>query len=298
VTFDLSPATVAGLVAAGLDADDVVAVIDRAVSEDLGTVGDLTSQATIAPDAQLSTHYVTRSAGTAAGLPVLAAVVDRCLGPVGNLRAVVEDGRRLVAGDIIAELVGPARGVLAIERTSLNLLGHLSGIATVTSAWVDAVAGTAAEVRDTRKTTPGLRDLEKYAVRCGGGVNHRRGLDDAVLIKDNHVVAAGGVGAALDRVNALHPGGTLVIQVEVDDLVQLDEALDHEADQVLLDNFTESDLIKAVAIARERHPGIILEASGGLQLANAHRIAATGVDYLAVGALTHSAPSLDIGLDS
>jgi nicotinate-nucleotide pyrophosphorylase (carboxylating) len=164
--------------------------------------------------------------------------------------------------------------------------------------WVGAVGSTSARIRDTRKTTPGLRDLEKYAVRCGGGVNHRRGLDDAVLIKDNHVASAGGVGAALDRVRAAYPEGGMLVQVEVDDLAQLDEALDHGAAQILLDNFTEADLVTAVGRVRERAPGVMLEASGGLRLDRADQVARTGVDYLAVGALTHSARSLDIGLDS
>jgi nicotinate-nucleotide pyrophosphorylase (carboxylating) len=293
----LRATTRAALVAAGLDADDVVRVIRRAAEEDLGVAGDVTSAATVGDEVVLSARYVTREPGTAAGLPVLAAVVDACLGPVATVRAAIQDGQRLAAGDVLAEISGPALGVLSIERVSLNLLGHLSGIATVTRAWVDAVAATSARIRDTRKTTPGLRDLEKYAVRCGGGVNHRRGLDDAVLIKDNHVAAAGGVGAALDRVFSAYPGGGMVVQVEVDDLAQLDEALDHGATQILLDNFTGADLVAAVARVRERAPGVLLEASGGLTLDRADAVARTGVDFLAVGALTHSAPTLDIGLD-
>jgi nicotinate-nucleotide pyrophosphorylase (carboxylating) len=294
----LSSHTRDAVVEAGLDPDDLVRVIDRAAAEDLGEAGDVTSAATVAVDAAVSARYRVREAGTIAGLPVLAAAVDRCLGPTASLRVMAHDGDRLGAGDVIAEIDGPARGVLCIERLSLNLLGHLSGIATATSSWVDAVASTTAKIRDTRKTTPGLRDLEKYAVRCGGGVNHRRGLDDAVLIKDNHVAAAGGVGAALDRVRAVYPDtGSMLIQVEVDDLAQLDEALDHGARQVLLDNFTEADLVEAVALVRHRAPGVWLEASGGLRLDRAAQVARTGVDFLAVGALTHSAPSLDIGLD-
>jgi nicotinate-nucleotide pyrophosphorylase (carboxylating) len=266
--------------------------------EDLGEIGDVTSAATISDDAVISARYVSRGAGVVAGLPVLAAVVDTCLGATTTLRLLNKDGERLAAGDVLAEIVGPARGVLAIERLSLNLLGHLSGVATLTRAWVDAVSMTSARIRDTRKTTPGLRDLEKYAVRCGGGVNHRRGLDDAVLIKDNHVASAGGVGAALDRVRAAYPDGNLVVQVEVDDATQLEEALEHGATQILLDNFTEADMVSAVARVRERAPGVMLEASGGLRLDRAERVARTGVDYLAVGALTHSARSLDIGLDA
>jgi nicotinate-nucleotide pyrophosphorylase (carboxylating) len=295
--FALSTATIDGLAAAGLVAADLLDVIDRALVEDLGERGDVTSAATVAADADLRVQYVARSPGTVAGLPVLVAVVEHALGPVASVRPRVADGDRLRPGEVIAELEGPARGVLAVERLTLNLLGHLSGIATATAEWVDAVASTDARIRDTRKTTPGLRDLEKYAVRCGGGVNHRRGLDDAVLIKDNHVAAAGGVGAALDRVAEAHPAGSIVVQVEVDDLDQLDEALEHGATQILLDNFSEADTVTAVARVRERAPGVLLEASGGLQVDRAARIARTGVDFLAVGALTHSSPSLDIGLD-
>jgi nicotinate-nucleotide pyrophosphorylase (carboxylating) len=285
------------LLAAGLDPVDVLRLIDQAMAEDLGDSGDLTSAATVPPDATLTVRYVSRAAGTAAGLPVLAAMVAHCLGPDAALTLLVDDGATLRPGDALAELTGAARGVLAVERTSLNLLGHLSGIATATRAWVDAVAGTSARIRDTRKTTPGLRDLEKYAVRCGGGVNHRRGLFDAVLIKDNHVAAAGGVGAALDRVHAAHPAGDLVVQVEVDNVAQLDEALDHGATQILLDNFAIDELSAAVGRIRDRSPDVVVEASGGLSLDSAAAVAATGVDYLAVGALTHSARSLDIGLD-
>jgi nicotinate-nucleotide pyrophosphorylase (carboxylating) len=297
-THPMRSATRDALAAAGLDADDVLRVIRRAVEEDLGVVGDVTSAATIGDDAVISARYVARDAGTVAGLPVLAAVVETCLGRTATLRLLKNDGDRLAAGDALAEITGPARGVLALERLSLNLLGHLSGVATLTRAWVDAVASTSARIRDTRKTTPGLRDLEKYAVRCGGGVNHRRGLDDAVLIKDNHVAAAGGVGAALDRVHAAYPDGGMVVQVEVDDRGQLDEALDHGATQILLDNFIEADMVSAVARVRERASGVMLEASGGLRLDRAEQVARTGVDYLAVGALTHSARSLDIGLDA
>jgi nicotinate-nucleotide pyrophosphorylase (carboxylating) len=286
------------LIAAGLDPADVVQVIRRAVAEDLGEIGDVTSAATISEDAVISARYVSREAGIIAGLPVLAAAVETCLGTTATLRLLRQDGDSLEAGDALAEIIGPARGVLAIERLSLNLLGHLSGVATLTRAWVDAVGATSARIRDTRKTTPGLRDLEKYAVRCGGGVNHRRGLDDAVLIKDNHVASAGGVGAALDRVRAAYPDDQLVVQVEVDDTAQLDEALDHGANQILLDNFTEAEMVSAVARVRERAPGVMLEASGGLRLDRAEQVARTGVDYLAVGALTHSARSLDIGLDT
>lgn len=291
----MTPEVHDAVIAAGLDPDGLIDLLRRALDEDLGAGGDITSTATVAPDAELSVAYVTRAAGTVAGLPVLAALVDGCVGPSASLELLVEDGDRLAGGDRLALLTGPARKVLALERVSLNLLGHLSGIATATRTWVDAVSGTGARIRDTRKTTPGLRDLEKYAVRCGGGVNHRRGLFDAVLIKDNHVSAAGGVGRAIDRVRAAYPDRQ--IEVEVDDREQLAEALDHGAAEVLLDNFSEPDTAWAVSVVRDRAPGVRLEASGGLCLDRAAEVARTGVDFLAVGALTHSAPSLDIGLD-
>jgi nicotinate-nucleotide pyrophosphorylase (carboxylating) len=292
----LSAATGQALARAGLDPEDVVRVIERGLAEDLGVIGDLTSVATVAADAVMSAGYVAREAGTVAGLPVLAAVVEWATGT--SVTLLVADGDRVQPGDVLAEVTAAARTVLALERLSLNLLGHLSGIATATRAWADAVAATPARIRDTRKTTPGLRDLEKYAVRCGGGVNHRRGLDDAVLIKDNHVAAAGGVGAALDRVQALYRGQNIVIQVEVDDEDQLEQALRHGAAQVLLDNFTVDELTRAVTRIRTHGSPVLVEASGGLTLDRAAQVAQTGVDFLAVGALTHSARSLDIGLDA
>lgn len=294
----MRPATRDALSRAGLDPDDVVRVIARGLDEDLATAGDITSASTVSEDAVLVAHYVARQSGTVAGLPVLLAVADLGLGRLGQVSPRRVDGDRLTAGDVLADITGNARRILAIERLSLNLLGHLCGIATVTSAWVEAVAGSHARIRDTRKTTPGLRDLEKYAVRCGGGVNHRRGLADAVLIKDNHVSAAGGVGAALDAVHAAYPAADVAIQVEVDDLDQLDEALAHGATQVLLDNFSLADLRRAVGVVGASAQRVQLEASGGLRLDNAAAVAATGVDFLAVGALTHSAPYLDIGLDA
>ncbi len=294
----IRPATKQALREAGLDPDDVLAVIRRGVEEDLGTAGDLTSTATVAADARLVCRYVPRAAGVIAGMPVLAAIVDHCLGRDATLRAVAADGDRLEPGQPIATIEAPARGVLAIERLSLNLLGHLSGIATVTGAWVDAVAGTSARIRDTRKTTPGLRNLEKYAVRCGGGVNHRRGLDDGVLIKDNHVSAAGGVAQALTRVREANLGDDIPVQVEVDDMTELFDALANGASAILLDYFTDDELSDAVSFVRRTRPEVVLEASGGLSLDRAGAVAATGVDYLAVGGLTHSAPSLDIGLDT
>lgn len=293
---ELQPTTLDALADAHLDPDDLIAVIRRGLAEDLGSAGDLTSLATIEAGAELHASYVARQPGVLAGVPVLMAVCDLALGG-GGLEPRLRDGDRLAPGTEIATIAGDARGILGVERLSLNLLGHLCGIATVTSEWVAAVDGTRAKIRDTRKTTPGLRDLEKYAVRCGGGVNHRRGLDDAVLIKDNHVASAGGVGAAIDRVTATYPDDRYVVQVEVDTLVQLEEAIDHGAREILLDNFGVEELVKAVEVVRDRAPGARLESSGGLRLANARDVALTGVDYLAVGALTHAAPSLDIGLD-
>ena len=292
----LTPQTIALFEDAGLDAAPVERLIRDTLAEDLGTRGDLTGNATVPADATLTCDYVSRAEGVLAGLPVLAAIVDLAL-PGGTLTASVKDGQALHPGTAIARISGNARGVLALERTSLNIVGHLSGVASVTRRWVDAVAGTGARIRDTRKTMPLLRDLEKYAVRCGGGVNHRRGLDDAVLIKDNHVAAAGSVGAALDAVFAAYPDPDFVIQVEVDSLSQLDDALAHGATQILIDNFSLADSAEAVRRVRTSHPGVLLEASGGLSLDRAAAVAATGVDFLAIGALTHSAPVLDIGLD-
>jgi nicotinate-nucleotide pyrophosphorylase (carboxylating) len=279
---------------AGLDPAEVSSLVRAMLAEDLGEAGDVTSTATVAADARLRVAYVARQPGVVCGVPVVAALVE----PVGSFAPEVSDGDRITAGQRLAVLEGPARDVLAVERTSLNVLAHLSGVATATRAWVDAVAGSGARVRDTRKTMPLLRSLQKYAVRCGGGVNHRHGLHDAILIKDNHIAAAGGVGPALDAAFARHPAGSIVVQIEVDTLDQLDEALAHGADQVLLDNFTVDQLRTAVQRVRSTGPGVLLEASGGLTLADAGEVAATGVDLIAVGALTHSAPALDIGLDT
>lgn len=294
----LRAATEQSLRAVGLDPAALTELIRGALAEDLGAAGDLTSAATVEATAQARARYVTRAAGTAAGIPVLAAMADLALPASATLTLLVADGDPLPAGAALAEITAPARDLLALERTSLNLLGHLCGVATTTRRWVDAVAGTSARIRDTRKTLPLLRDVQKYAVRCGGGVNHRRGLDDAILIKDNHVAAAGGVGAALEAVWRAHPGDEVVVQVEVDDLTQLDEALAHGAPQVLLDNFGLATCRAAVERVRRTAPHVLVEASGGLTLERAAAVAATGVDYLAVGALTHSAPALDIGLDT
>lgn len=292
----LSEETVRQLTAAGLDAADVERVVSTALAEDLGQAGDITSAATVPADSRCTADVVPRTDGVLAGLPVLLAVADLAPGEV-SVELLARDGEACPRGTAVARFTGSTRAVLSVERTALNLLGHLSGVATLTARWVKTVDGTGARVRDTRKTTPGMRSLDKYAVRSGGGVNHRAGLFDAVLVKDNHVAAAGGVAAALAGVGAAHPRGDVVVQVEVDDLDQLEEALTHGADQVLLDNFAVPLLAAAVRRTRASRPAVLLEASGGLTLDSAHAVAATGVDLLAVGALTHSAPVLDIGLD-
>ncbi|MFT7838212.1 carboxylating nicotinate-nucleotide diphosphorylase [Saccharothrix sp. BKS2] len=273
----------------GLDPDDVRRVIAAALAEDLRYGPDATTEATVPADAVAVAEVTPRAAGVLAGLPV-ALEVFRQVTEVEVLEQRT-DGDKAVPGEPVLVLRGPVRGLLTAERTALNLVCHLSGIATLTAAWVAEVAGTKAAIRDSRKTLPGLRLLEKYAVRCGGGVNHRLGLGDAVLIKDNHVRAAGSVRAAMAAVRAHAP--RLSCEVEVDSLAQLDEAVAEGAELVLLDNFTVADCAEAV----RRAGGVRLEASGGLTLDVARAYAGTGVDYLAVGGLTHSAPALDLGLD-
>jgi nicotinate-nucleotide pyrophosphorylase (carboxylating) len=267
-------------------------VVRRALAEDLGAEGDVTTRATVPPGATATGRLVARQAGVVAGLDVAAAVFGIVSEGALRFDAALGDGARLEPVTLLATVAGPLAPMLTAERTALNLLGHLSGVATLTRRWVDAVAGTGAQIRDTRKTLPGLRALEKYAVVCGGGVNHRMSLSDAALVKDNHVVAAGGVVPAFERVRAAYPG--LPIEIEVDTLAQAREVIDAGADLVLLDNMGLDDMRAAVAYARGRAR---LEASGGLSLDTARAVAETGVDYLSVGALTHSAPVLDIGLD-
>jgi nicotinate-nucleotide pyrophosphorylase (carboxylating) len=228
-----------------------------------------------------------------AGVPVAAAVFDLVGGTAVDVVLHATDGTPAEPGRAVLTVSGPTRALLTAERTALNLVSHLSGVATLTSRWVDSVAGTGAAIRDTRKTTPGLRALEKYAVRCGGGVNHRMGLGDAALIKDNHVAAAGGLTAAVEAVRATAPD--VPLEVECDTLDQVKDALAAGVELVLLDNFGLEQTREAVAMVRGT--GVRLEASGGLDLARAAAVAATGVDYLAVGALTHSAPVLDLGFD-
>ena len=292
----LSERTSRALIAAGVDVAAAERVLRAALVEDLGEAGDVTSASTVDDARQLTAHYVSRSSGVLAGVPLIDAVFDLVAPGQARVTDVLDDGADVEPGGRIATVTAPARAMLTAERTSLNLVGRLSGVATVTRRWVDAVAGTGARIRDTRKTTPGLRDLEKYAVRCGGGVNHRRGLFDGYLVKDNHIAAAGGVGAALTRI-ARAGGPSLPVQVEVDDMDQLADALAHRPPSILLDNFTVEELAAAVTAIRSASPETTVEASGGLRLERAREVAETGVDYLAVGQLTHSAPQLDIGLD-
>lgn len=267
-------------------------IVRHALEEDLGRAGDITSDLTVAADARATAKLVARRPGTIAGL-IAAEIAFRLADPALAFHVETPDGTTVEAGTVLATVSGPARGVLTGERVALNFAGHLSGVATATRALVDAVAGTKARIVCTRKTTPGLRVLEKYAVRCGGGFNHRFGLDDAVLIKDNHLVAAGGIGKAIERVRA-GLGHMAKIELEVDSLAQLEEALSLGVDTILLDNMKPDTLREAVALTKGR---ATLEASGNVTLATVRAIAETGVDYISSGAITHSAPNLDVALD-
>jgi nicotinate-nucleotide pyrophosphorylase (carboxylating) len=271
----------------------IAPIVRAALAEDLGRAGDLTSQACVPAEARLSVIWAARRPGVLAGLDCARLALAE-LAPEAGFIALADDGDTLSPGQVLARTEAPARAVLAAERTGLNLMGRLSGIATLTRAYVDAVAGTGVRITDTRKTTPGLRQLEKYAVRCGGGVNHRFGLDDAILIKDNHVAACGGVRPALERARAT-AGHLVKVEIEVDGLDQLAQALPLSPDVIMLDNFSLADLRKAVAMTAGR---VTLEASGGVDLTTVRAIAETGVQVISVGALTHSAPGLDIGLDA
>ncbi|HEY2229404.1 MAG TPA: carboxylating nicotinate-nucleotide diphosphorylase [Xanthobacteraceae bacterium] len=272
---------------------EIDAVVTRALAEDLGRAGDVTSIATIPEGALARALVVARAAGVIAGLPLVAATFQK-LAPQIEIRTGMRDGAAVAARTTLIQVAGPARAVLAAERTALNLLGHLSGVASATHEFVRRVAGTKLRICCTRKTTPGLRALEKYAVRCGGGFNHRFGLDDAMLIKDNHIAVAGGIRAVLER--ARRAAGHLVkIEIEVDTLDQLREVLSVGlADAVLLDNMDGATMREAVAMVGGKLP---LEASGGITLDTIAAIAATGVDYASSGWITHSAPNLDVALD-
>jgi nicotinate-nucleotide pyrophosphorylase (carboxylating) len=272
---------------------EIEAAVTRALAEDLGRAGDITSIATVPEDAPGRAVLNARQAGVIAGLPLVAAAFQR-LAPDIELAPHARDGTAITAGTKLMTIAGNARAILGAERVALNFLGHLSGIASATAAFVARIAHTKARVICTRKTTPGLRALEKYAVRCGGGYNHRFGLDDAMLIKDNHIAVAGGIAAVLKR--AKQAAGHLVkIEIEVDSLDQLKEVLDVGlADVVLIDNFDPQAMRRAVAMVAGR---LVIEASGGITLDSAAAIAETGVDYLSSGALTHSVTNLDVGLD-
>jgi nicotinate-nucleotide pyrophosphorylase (carboxylating) len=285
-----------------LNADELTEarrVIARALEEDLRYGPDVTTLSTVPADATTTAAMVTREPGVIAGVDIALLVLDEVIGPDGCwVKERVDDGARLDAGGVLLVVEAPTQGLLTAERTMLNLVCHLSGIATATAAWVAAVEGTNAKIRDTRKTLPGMRALQKYAVRVGGGVNHRMGLGDAALIKDNHVAAAGSVVAALRAVRAAAP--ELECEIEVDSLEQLDEVLAEDLGNgalVLLDNFPVWQTQIAVQRRDSRSPTTKLESSGGLSLDTAAEYAGTGVDYLAVGALTHSVRVLDVGLD-
>jgi nicotinate-nucleotide pyrophosphorylase (carboxylating) len=268
-------------------------IVRAALAEDLGRAGDVTSSALLARGQRLSAVFAARAEGRVAGVDC-ARIALAVLDPSARFEIVTGDGEDVTANDgTIARVEGEALAVLGAERVALNLLGRLSGVATLTRAYVRAVEGTRARIVCTRKTTPGLRALEKYAVRCGGGVNHRFGLDDAILIKDNHIAACGSVAAAMQRAKAA-AGHLMKIEIEVDTLDQLNEALPHGPDVIMLDNFALPDLREAV---RRVAGAVVLEASGGVTLQSVRAIAETGVDAISVGALTHSAPVLDIGLD-
>jgi nicotinate-nucleotide pyrophosphorylase (carboxylating) len=278
---------------AGLDPDHVWAIVSEALREDLPAgPPDPTSWSTIAEDARAEGVFGAREPGVVAGLGIAALVFHAVLGDDVTVSDRLPDGTRVERGDVVMRVAGPTRGMLVAERVALNLACHLSGIATATSHWVAALEGTRAKVLDTRKTLPGLRALQKYAVRCGGGVNHRFGLADMAMVKDNHVVAAGGVVPALEAVRAQYPH--LPVEVEVTDLDQLRELLDAGCERILLDNMDSPTMAEAVRITDGR---AVLEASGGLTIERAREVAETGVDFISVGALTHSVKVFDLGLD-
>jgi nicotinate-nucleotide pyrophosphorylase (carboxylating) len=265
-------------------------LIKRALAEDLAGGEDITSVATVSGSEKVVADFVARNSGVTAGVEMARAVLEEV--GLSDISVLVQDGTTVTAGQVLMTVRGDTRAILLAERTALNFFGHLSGIATLTRTWVDAISGTECKIRDTRKTTPGMRVLEKYAVRMGGGTNHRMSLSDAALIKDNHIAAAGGVAAAFSKVREKFPASE--IEIEVDTLQQLQEVLPLKPDLVLLDNMSPAQCAEAVAIVAGATK---LEASGGISLENAKAYAVTGVDYLAIGALTHSAPVFDIGLD-
>ena len=280
--------------AAGLDIAELERVIDAALDEDLRYGPDVTSETTIPAARTARAEVVARQPGVLCGVVAALGVLDAVGFPLEDAIARRLDGATIEPGDAVLGLDGPARALLLAERTMLNLMTHLSGVATATNRWVTLLAGTGCEVRDTRKTTPGLRQLEKYAVRCGGGTNHRLGLGDAALLKDNHIAAAGGIARAVAAIHARHPD--VALEVECDSLDQVREALDAGCTLILLDNMDRDAIATALGVIR-RFPGVLVEASGSMTLDRARAVAEAGVDYIAVGSLTHSVTALDLGLD-
>ena len=274
----------------GLSPNHIFQQVKDAISEDLAGGQDLTSVATITQSQVSTADFTTRTSGVVSGLHVVAAVLEYC--GVNHYEVLVDEGAKVSAGKVLITVQGNTQKILLAERTALNFLSHLSGISTLTNQWVSEISGTKCQIRDTRKTTPGLRMLEKFAVRMGGGVNHRLSLSQAALIKDNHIMAAGSITTAFDAIKKMYPVKS--IEIEVDSIDQLKEAIKLKPDLILLDNMSADQCSQAVSISA----GLVkLEASGGIAINNAKTYAATGVDYLAIGSLTHSAPALDIGLD-
>jgi nicotinate-nucleotide pyrophosphorylase (carboxylating) len=274
----------------GLSPNHIFQQVKDAISEDLAGGQDLTSVATITQSQVSTADFTTRASGVVSGLHVVAAVLEYC--GVNHYEVLVDEGAKVSAGKVLITAQGNTQKILLAERTALNFLSHLSGISTLTNQWVSEISGTKCQIRDTRKTTPGLRMLEKFAVRMGGGVNHRLSLSQAALIKDNHIMAAGSISEAFNAIKKMYPDKS--IEIEVDSIDQLKEAITLKPDLILLDNMRTDQCSEAVSITN----GLVkLEASGGIAITNAKAYAATGVDYLAIGSLTHSAPALDIGLD-
>ena len=274
----------------GLSPNHIFQQVKDAISEDLAGGQDLTSVATITQSQVSTADFTTRASGVVSGLHVVAAVLEYC--GVNHYEVLVDEGAKVSAGKVLITAQGNTQKILLAERTALNFLSHLSGISTLTNQWVSEISGTKCQIRDTRKTTPGLRMLEKFAVRMGGGVNHRLSLSQAALIKDNHIMAAGSISDAFNAIKKMYPDKS--IEIEVDSIDQLKEAITLKPDLILLDNMSTDQCSEAISITN----GLVkLEASGGITITNAKAYAATGVDYLAIGSLTHSAPALDIGLD-
>lgn len=282
------------LQAQGIDSGELAHLVELALDEDLRFGPDVTTEATIDESQWAEAQVRARQPGVVCGVAVALTVLAATHFPLTGVTVVRRDGESVEAGDVVLQLSGPLRELLLGERTMLNFMSHLSGIATTTNAWVRALEGTDCRVRDTRKTTPGLRQLEKYAVRCGGGSNHRLGLGDAALVKDNHIEAAGGITEAVDALRRAHPD--IPLEVECDSLEQVAEAARAGCSLLLLDNMSIEEITSAVAIVRS-HPRTQTEASGGITLERAHDVAVAGVDYIAVGSLTHSVVALDLGLD-